>query len=219
MTIFPAILTDSLSVAQEQLTIAQDLPDVETVQIDVIDGRFADNLTITPADFAELEFGELSCDLHLMTEEPMDSVFELIEYRKVVPARAVIGQVERMSSQQFFLEEVAKHEWKPGLSLDLYTPLEAIDDESWQYLEVVQLMSIEAGFQGQAFNERVIEKIAELHAQARKFETSIEILIDGGITPTTIKLVEGHGIDGVAVGSALWQAADKQALIKTLSSV
>jgi len=219
MHIYPAILTDSIAAAQAQLTQAQDLPEIETVQIDIIDGRFADNLTITPADFADLEFGDLTCDLHLMMEEPMDAVFELIEYKQVVPVRSVIGQVERMSSQQFFLEEIEKHEWQPGLSLDIFTPLEAIDDDSWQYLKVVQLMAIEAGFQGQSFNEQVLKKIDELVTLSQKFATPIEIIIDGGIAEKTGALVADHGANSVAVGSALWQAQDKPALLKALASV
>ncbi len=219
MKIYPAILTDSLSQAQQQLDIAQELSDIETVQIDIIDGRFADNLTFTAADFGELEFGDLTCDLHLMTEEPMDAVYELIEYSKVVPVRAVIGQVERMSNQKFFLEEVEKHEWEPGLSLDIFTPLEAIDDDSWQFLKVVQLMGVEAGFQGQQFNPHVLEKIEELKLLALKFEKSIEIIVDGGVTTETMKKIVDVGVDSVAVGSALWNATDKQALLNSLARV
>ena len=219
MKIYPAILTDSLSHAQEQLDIAQTLTDIETVQMDIIDGRFADNLTISPADFGELDFGELTCDLHLMTEEPMDSVYELIEYAKLVPVRAVIGQVERMSKQAFFLEEIEKHEWQAGLSLDIFTPLEAIDDDSWQYLKVVQLMGVEAGAQGQAFNPQVIQKIEELKLLGQKFEHPVEIIIDGGINPETIGAVVAEGVDAVAVGSALWSATDKQGLLKALARV
>jgi ribulose-phosphate 3-epimerase len=219
MKIYPAILTESLAQAQQQLEIAQGLQDVETVQIDIIDGKFADNLTITPADFGELDFGDLTCDLHLMTEEPMDGVYELIEYSRIVPVRAVIGQVERMSKQAFFLEEIEKHEWEPGVSLDIFTPLEAIDDASWQYLKVVQLMGVEAGAQGKTFNPLVLQKIDELKTLALKFEKSIEIIVDGGINPETIVTVADEGVDAVVVGSALWNARDNQALLKQLQSV
>ena len=219
MQIYPAILTDSIAQANEQLATAQEISDIETVQIDIIDGRFADNLTITPADFTELEFGELTCDLHIMTEEPMDIVFELLENKNEVPVRAVIGQVERMSNQHFFLEEVQKQEWLPGLSLDLFTPVEAIDETSWQYVKVIQLMGVEAGFQGQKFNELVIEKIVELHTVEREFGAEFEVIIDGGITLKVAEKLSGEGIDGLAVGSAFWNSQDKQALLKALTSV
>jgi ribulose-phosphate 3-epimerase len=146
-------------------------------------------------------------------------VYELIEYSRIVPVRAVIGQVERMSKQAFFLEEIEKHEWEPGVSLDIFTPLEAIDDASWQYLKVVQLMGVEAGAQGKTFNPLVLQKIDELKTLALKFEKSIEIIVDGGINPETIVTVADEGVDAVVVGSALWNARDNQALLKQLQSV
>jgi ribulose-phosphate 3-epimerase len=219
MQIYPAILTDSTAQANEQLATVQEIGDIETVQIDIIDGRFADNLTISPADFTELEFGELTCDLHIMTEEPMDFVFELLENKNEVPVRAVIGQVERMSNQHFFLEEIQKHEWLPGLSLDLFTPVEAIDETSWQYVKVIQLMGVEAGFQGQKFNDLVIEKIVELHTVGREFGAEFEVIIDGGITLKVAEKLSGEGIDGLVVGSAFWNSQDKQGLLKALTSV
>lgn len=219
MQIYPAILTDSIAVVQEQLTIAQELPDVSVVQVDIIDGRFADNLTITPADLPDVTFEELEVDIHLMTEEPMDYVFELIEHKRNIPVRAVIGQVERMSKQTFFLEEVEKNDWLPGLSLDLYTPLDAIDLESWRFLKVVQLMAIEAGFQGAPFHQNVLKKIAELKAYCVAQNLEIEIIVDGSMNVVTVPQVAAAGAQSVAVGSALWQADDKAGLLKQLQSM
>lgn len=219
MQIYPAILTDSLELLQKQVFEAGVLDSVATVQVDIIDGRFADNLTVTPTDLAMVEFGELQCDFHLMTEEPMDIVFELIEQEKILPVRAVIAQVERMSNQQFFLEEVQKHDWVPGLSLDIFTPLEAIEEESWQYVKVVQLMAVEAGFQGQDFNPLVLEKIKELRTFVEQNEYEVEIIVDGAIDSSTASQVMTAGADGVAIGSALWQAGNKNELLKSLSTV
>lgn len=219
MQIYPALLTDSLELFQKQVFMAGVLTDVTTVQIDIIDGRFADNLTITPADLPEVEFAELQCDFHLLTEEPMDLVFEMIEHKAYLPIRAVIGQVERMSNQQFFLEEVEQNEWVPGLSLDIFTPLEAIEEGSWWYLKVVQLMAIEAGFQGQEFNPLVIKKLAELKTYVESHDLEVEIIIDGAMNEKTAPLVAAAGADSIAVGSALWNATDKEALLKSLHSV
>ncbi len=56
MTLFPAILTDSMTVLAQQLAVASECSVVETVQIDIIDGLFADNITVTPADCATQDF-------------------------------------------------------------------------------------------------------------------------------------------------------------------
>jgi ribulose-phosphate 3-epimerase len=189
------------------------------VQIDIIDGRFADNITVSPSDVPQIEFGELQCDFHLMTEEPMDFVFEMIEHKALLPIRAVIAQVERMSSQHFFLEEVEKNEWIPGVSLDIFTPLDAIDQESWRYIKILQLMAVEAGEQGQEFNSLVMKKLAELKKFIEENELEVEIIIDGSMNEKTVPLVATAGADSIAVGSALWDATDKEALLKSLYSV
>jgi ribulose-phosphate 3-epimerase len=206
MTIYPAILSDQRSVVQQQLDLAVDDGDVETVQIDIIDGRFSDNITISPADLPDFTWGDLQCDLHLMTEEPLDFVYELLDVKDVVPVRAVIAQVERMSSQSHFLEEVQKHDWLPGLSLDIFTPFDAVDASSLPFLKVLQLMGIEAGSQGQELKPQVFEKISQIAVPCRSL--GIELLVDGGVNAATIRQLAKAGVTGVAVGSALWNSAD-----------
>lgn len=208
MKIYPAILSDSLQVVADQLAAAQEFAEIEGVQIDVIDGAFADNLTVTPSDLPELSFGELQCDFHLMTEEPLDYVFELSNFKDTLPVRAVLGQIERMTSQVHFLEEVQKQGWYPGLSLDIFTPIEEIDPESWQYLQVVQLMGIEAGAQGRQFNPLVLDKILELRTRLQVEDASVEIIVDGGVNEKTIAPLVRAGAQSVVVGSAVWGAAD-----------
>ena len=99
MKIIPAILTGSASTAERQLSEVATDGRLELVQLDVIDGWFADNLTLTPVDYSQISFASLEAEFHLMTEEPLDYVFELLEYQHQIPVRSVIGQVERMSHQ------------------------------------------------------------------------------------------------------------------------
>ncbi len=219
MTIYPSILTGSLQEAQEQLDLAKSLDGVETVQLDILDGLFADNVTLTPSDFAQLDFGELHCDLHLMTEEPMDFVFEAIEHKKRLPIRSIIGQVERMSYQLDFMETVMKHTWKAGLSLNIFTPIEAVDESSWYDLNVVQLLAIEAGFQGQEFRPVVLEKVENVLRLRQEIRSDFEIIIDGGIGVSELEKLLKFEVEGVAVGSELWQAGDLQLAYTQLTEV
>jgi ribulose-phosphate 3-epimerase len=191
------------------------------VQVDIIDGLFADNITLTPLDLHEVDFGEMSCDLHLMTEEPLDYVYEAIDSNTVnydeakkdvittkVPVRAIIGQIERMSNQQDFLQAVKGQNWQAGLSLDLYTPIDEIDPDAWFTLDIIQLMGVEAGFQGQTFNTHVFEKIAELQQQIEQHDRTVEMIVDGGLTPELAQKLQTLGVHGVAVGSSLWNEQD-----------
>lgn len=216
MNLYPSILTGSKHEAQDQLLWISAYPKISTVQVDVIDGQLVDNTTITPNDFIDLDFGELSIDLHLMTEEPLDFVYEAIAEAENFTLRSVIAQVERMSSQEHFIDTVRHNNWQVGLSLDLFTPFEAIDEASWHQLDIVQLMSVEIGFQGQAFQPSVLEKIKDLVAIRQKLDRSFEIIIDGGIKPNLVNQLDKAGVDGIVVGSALWSSKDQSELDDTV---
>lgn len=212
MNFYPSILTGSKHEAQQELIWINAYPAIRTVQVDVIDGLFIDNVTLSPVDFSDIDFGELSIDLHLMTEEPLDFVYEAIEHQEFFTLRSVIAQVERMSSQPFFIETVKSNNWQVGLSLDLYTPFEAIDDDSWRDLDIVQLMAVEAGHQGQAFQAQVLKKIKDLVVLRQQLDRPFEIIIDGGVKPDVIDAIKDAGADSIVVGSGLWQSQDQEAL-------
>jgi ribulose-phosphate 3-epimerase len=218
MTVYPAILSDSSEVVAQQLELAQFSDDVETVQIDIIDGWFADNVTVTPTDLVGLDFGELTLDLHLMTEEPLDFVYEARDSKKDLPIRAIIAQVEHMSNQADFIKDVRNQEWKVGLSLNLFTPIDAIDLESWEYLDAVQVMGIEAGFQGQTFHPTALDTIREVAKKVGQLDRPIELIVDGGVTLELLGRLQELGVSSVAVGSGLWSAPDVEAAIRQFAA-
>lgn len=206
MQISPAILTDSLATFSQQLELVKEVPEIKTIQIDIVDAIFADNITLNPSDLVDFDFGKLLIDFHLMTEEPMDYVWELIDCGQQLPTQSVIAQVEKMSYQLDFLEEVKKAGWRAGLAINLFTPLETIEEAAWEYLDQVLLMAVEAGEQGQGFNFSVFAKIEELKILIKKFNKESKISIDGGIKIEQLKFLQKAGVDQIAVGSALFNA-------------
>ena len=223
MNLYPSVLTDSIQTLQGQLDLVKDNSNIKVVQIDIVDGQFANNLTITPLDLLDADFGDLKIDLHLMVEEPMDFVYEAVSIKKELPIRAIISQVERMSYFEDYLEEVKKHEWQVGLSLDLHTPVEEIKP-FLKKLNVLQLMTVEAGEQGQEFQSQALKKIQTLNT---KFQTNdklqnsnnkkgFELIVDGGVKLENIDQLRKTGVDSICVGSALWQAKDINKAIQEL---
>jgi len=206
MKIYPAILESDRDLVEEKITLVKDL--VERVQLDVIDGLFADNLTVTPEDVAKIDWGDLGVDVHLMVDDPM----EWIEACLSLPKVRIIAQVERLGSQSVFVDWVRGYREVEGigLGLDKDTPIEALDKEVLDQVSVVVLLAVRAGFQGQVFDEKVKVKIKQL----RKIFNG-EIVIDGGVGISNIKQLEELKVDGVAIGSYLWQSKDvRKQLIK-----
>ena len=208
MTIYPAILSADMSVVCQQLESVSQFPGCDVVHIDIIDGFFVDNHTIGPADLIEANFGELQCDVHLMTIDPEDAVNELIEYKETLPIRTIIAQVEKMGSEQSFVDAVKRQEWQVGLSLDVDSAVESINDAILSQLQVVQVMGVQAGLQGQSFIPRTLALVDEL-VQLRKHNGfGFVVAIDGGIKADLLAQLRTHQLDSATIGSFLWHSTD-----------
>lgn len=213
MNIYPSILTDSVETLQQQLDLLAPFKElIAGVQVDIIDGEFTDNLTVSPIDLIAVDWHDFFVAFHLMVNEPDEYLYEC---RQIDNLRGVIAQIERMNSQQEFIEELHKHDLKAGLSLNRFTPVNAIDRESWEKLDMIQVMGNEAGIQGQEFaGEPVLKKIREID-QLRRDESldNLELIVDIGVNEKTVAQLVKAGADAGAPGSALWKSTD---LAKTL---
>lgn len=201
MNLYPGILTASLEDFQEQVSVTSDSSDISVVHVDIIDGYFTDALTLSPLDLTQIDFSNLEIDFHLSVEEPMDFVHEIIGIKDYLPIRSIIAQVERMSFQEEYLAEVKRHQWKAGLSLNLHTPVSAIDATSWSNLDIIQVMTIETGSQGQEFNALALQKIPVIR---EKSPEALELIVDGGVKEDHIEQLEELGVDSIIVGSGIW---------------
>jgi len=200
--ILPSILTDSLDLAQKQLDLVQHR--VERVQIDIIDGEFTDNVTIYPIDLKNLRVGNLKLDLHLMTNDPINDVAECVS---VPNLHVIIAQIERMPSQQAFINHVKSYGWKVGLSLDLYTPESEVPDEILKQLDILQVMTVKTGYQDQTFQPLAVEKIRACDSRLQSLNhQACDLFADGAITPKTWKLCKEAGATHAAVGHYLWSS-------------
>ncbi len=205
MKLYPSILTSSLATFENQIAAAIASDEIKVVQIDLIDGYFADNTTLSALDITQIDYEDLQLDFHLMVEEPIDFLHEIIAIKEHLPIRAIIAQVERMSYQEEFIEELSGQGWQVGLALDLFTPVTAIDKDSWEELDIVQLMTVETGFQGQKFNKNALRKIPSIRDQAQK---EVEVIVDGGIKLSNLKSLLQEDVNAFAVGSDIWTAPD-----------
>lgn len=212
--LIPTILQSDLEEVRRQVNLAQQIPGVSLVQIDIMDGQLTEERSISLTDLTEVEFGDLKLDVHLLTEEPMDFVWELIEFKDYLPIQSVTAQIERMSHQADYLEELRKHDWQAGLSLELATPIEEIDPASFADTQIIQLMAIQLGSQGQTLNPLVYDRLDELSKviaalpKSDIHDTPPAIWVDGGVRPTNLAQLKAHGATGVTVGSHLWRATD-----------
>lgn len=226
--IIPAILPTTKEEFEGKFELVKDL--VKRVQLDVVDGVFAETKTVEPASLIGQggwlrSVGEVKLDVHLMVDEPI----EWLEQCKAINADRVLGQIELMEDPVLFVAEAQVKGFGVGLALDLNTEVEriasVIDD-----LDVVLLMSVKAGKSGSEFVEAVLPKIEEV----RKLKKDILICVDGGLDGEEIKkcivadwaeeikeeeLNRDFSDMEFVVGSALWEADDIKKKLEDLENL
>lgn len=198
INIIPSILTDDPDEAKEMLARCEGV--VDRVQIDVIDGVFADNKTIDPLVLVDIET-DLRLDFHLMVKEPVNWVEKCAN----VGADRIIGQIEMMSDQIEFVGKVQETGASIGLAIDLDTKVSKLDSTILNNLDVVLVMSVKAGFGGQKFDGRVLDKIKILDEIRVRDDTPFKICDDGGIVLDKIDDVRRELVDEVSIGRRLFK--------------
>lgn len=221
LMIIPAILEQTVEEVQKKIDRVHHL--VPRVQIDIID----QHQTATVDELEKINFYNLAVDIHLMTDDPEKFLEQCAEVARKTDCRPldgrfamsfsaewleiamtskirVIGQIERMMDQGSFVRKAHGLKLEAGLALDLYTPISSLDINARESADCILLMSVKAGFAGQRFDERVIEKIKELRDTPYKGA----IVIDGGLDLSHLQVCKSAGANEFAVGSYLWEHED-----------
>ena len=206
LKISPAILTDDVKEAISKVETIEDALDqhiknhTDHIQIDIVDGIFAENITIVPEALRDVDTS-LYLDFQLMVREPVDWV-----ERCVNPSTdRIIGHIEQMSDQVEFVKKVQSLGCKVGLALDIKTPVYMIDPTILTNLDTVLVVSVPAGFGGQTFDKRAINKIKQLDEIRARDDTPYTICDDGGITFEYIDDLRLAGVDEVAIGEKIYK--------------
>ncbi|MBI1863602.1 hypothetical protein HYS03_00075 [Candidatus Woesebacteria bacterium] len=188
--IIPSILTNDPNELRDLIFAANNK--AKRVQIDIIDGKFANNKTIDPSILSHIDTS-LFLDFHLMVHEPINWIERCVRAN----ADRIVGQIEMMKSQKDFVEKVLSFNLQVGLALDLQTELTDLNEDLLNDLDVVLLMSVKAGFGGQEFNEGVVKKLKEIKSIGAH---SFKICLDGGVDMQMIPNLEELGVNEVVMG-------------------
>jgi ribulose-phosphate 3-epimerase len=82
---------------------------------------------------------------------------------------------------------------KIGLALKPHTPLQAVAQGVWDLIDLLLIMTVEPGFGGQKFIEKIDLKVAQAYQKLKPLYPALDISIDGGINPHTAALVRPFG--------------------------
>jgi len=168
--------------------------------LDVMDGMFVPNITIGPQVIKSIrKTTELPFDVHLMIQNPERYVERFAD----AGSDMLTIHVEAKGDTKETLKKIRDLGLRPGITLNPGTPVEKIEP----YLDLVDLvliMTVEAGFGGQKFQESGLPKIGFVRKYADSQNPKLEISVDGGINRDTGKMCVDAGATVLAAGSSLF---------------
>lgn len=211
MKVIPSILTNDPDEARELISRCEGV--VDRVSIDIIDGKFAPNKTVSPEIFFDIDVN-IKIDYQLMVMDPINWIEKCVRGN----ADRIIGHIEHMSDQSEFIKKVQEAARFSGLALDLSTPITALDELLLNNVDSVLVMSVPAGFGGQEFNPQALEKIKKLLEIREKLDASFVIQDDGGVTINIIDDTKDVGADEVSVGRKLFDGDLKENIEKFMKA-
>ena len=187
------------------------------IHFDVIDGRFAPNMTVGVPVLKQLaKVARIPIDAHLMVSNPLTQIPWFLDAGAdsiTVHAEALYGDDMARA-----LEMIHAGGAKAAISVKPKMPVEVLRPVMAD-LDMVLIMSVEPGFSGQSYIEGSERKVADVVRLAREVGASPLIQVDGGIGLKTAPLVAAAGADVLVCGNAVFAAEDPAAAVAGIESV
>ncbi|MFG0288912.1 MAG: ribulose-phosphate 3-epimerase [Rhodopirellula sp. JB044] len=181
----------------------------EILHLDVMDGHFVPNLTFgMPIVEGLRRHTDMPLDVHLMISDPLAYAKPMVE----AGADLLTFHIEAVSDPVDVANKIRDLGVGVGVAINPATPLSSLD-VCLDCVDMVLVMSVQAGFGGQSFNPVALDRIRELRSRY----PDLLLEIDGGINTETIGPAREAGCDLFVVGSAIISSDDYTAAVSELS--
>lgn len=180
------------------------------LHLDVMDGNFVPNLTYgMPIVEGLRRHTDMPLDVHLMINDPLAYAKPMVN----AGADMLTFHVEAVRDPVETAGKLKDLGVGVGIALNPETPLASFG-EAISMVDMALVMSVEAGFGGQAFNPIALEKLRSL----RQDYPELLLEIDGGIDVDTIRMARAAGCDLFVVGSGIFRQESYLAAIANLNA-
>ena len=195
--IIPAILSKNPGDYHKKFKAVESF--VDWIQIDIVDNKFARNLTVGPKEVGAIRTLK-KLEIQLMVDFIEDWIDPFIKIKSKANIARIVVPYESCHDPIGVIKHIHQHGLEVGFSINPDTSadrLQHIIDK----VDTVLLLSVYPGFSGQHFVYAVLEKIR----QVKEMRPDIPIEIDGGIEPGTARKCAEVGANILASGSFIFE--------------
>lgn len=213
MEIIPGILEKEWSAIERKIELVK--PFAQVIHIDILDGKFAENKTfLDPAPFKKYS-SDILFELHMMVDDPI----QYLQLYADAGFKRFLGHVEHMRDISEFVAK-AQLLGEVGLAIDGPTSLEDAH-VPYEDLDCLLFMTIQAGFSGQTFTKKHLEKVKKARTGGYKNDELkvFPIEVDGGINDKTIVLAKKAGATRFISTSFLFGGDDPKTQYEILTGL
>ncbi len=187
--IIPALLTTNERIAKERIALAQNMSG--WLHVDLLDHSLYKFDSLSIPQLSQLDFGDLSLEIHAMTNEP----HRLIESK--LPIERVIMHYELKHWHDLYT--IFRNEgMEVWLAIAPATPIDTLELPA--DLTGAVMMGVEPGKTGQSLLSETFERLQEF----RDYYPDCALTVDGGVTSETIRELLACGVDNLVMGSAIF---------------
>lgn len=193
--IIPSILEISEDNYQQTLSRLSACQGLEGswVHIDFADNNFVPNQTVGPEviSYYPTDFKK---EAHLMVSHPKQWIDKLVE----AGFERIIFHFESEDNPDQVIDDIKSKGKEVGIAINHETPIEKLTPYI-DKIEVVLVMTIVPGFQGQPFIPEALDKVRDIKSR----NWNVRVGVDGHIVDENLKEVIASGVNFIIVGSYL----------------
>lgn len=200
MILAPSVLGADFKKLEEQIREV-DLAGAQYIHLDVMDGTFVPSISFgMPVIESIRGCSNKIFDVHMMVEDPG----RYVDAMKKAGADLICVHQEACLHLDRVINQIKEAGLKVGVALNPATPVSTLSCILAE-VDMVLIMSVNPGFGGQKFIPYTLDKISEVKRMCTERGLSVDIQVDGGITPENVREVITAGANVIVAGSAVFK--------------